>query len=145
MPFFRQMNSEQISAEITEQEHTLASYIDPKLGTSVLSKSTEFYILDLLHQTQFCKMRIYSTGVLPGPFDESNITNLLFPLPMNSYADATRFVNADDVAFADILEWYQPSMAIFMETETYPLEWLARIEHHNPFSEYDFTVVALLA
>ena len=139
------MSSDQISAEIAEQDCTLAAYIEPKLGTSVLTKSTEFFILDLLHQTQFCKMRIYSNGVLPGPFDESDITSLLFPLPADNCAEVTQLGNSDHMVFASVLEWYHPSMAIFVDTEMYPLEWLARIEHYNPFSEYDFTVVALLA
>ena len=86
-----------------------------------------------------------SNGVLPGPFDESHIISLLFPLPTNNYAEVTQLGNTDHVVFANVLEWYQPSMAIFVESETYPLKWLARIEHHNPFSDYDFTVVALLA
>ena len=139
------MDSEQIMADISKQERTLTSYIDPILGSSVLTKRTEFYILDDLFQTQFCKMSVYSEGVVPGPLNESAIINLLFPLPSENQSVHTQMSDPNHVVFANILEWSNPSMAIFANTEMYPLKWLARVEHLNPFSEYDFSVYAMLA
>ena len=137
------MESE-IASRIDQQNEVLSTFIKPKLGEAVLTKSSEFFVLDSSHQTQFCRMTIYSQGVLPGPFDETVVTKLLFPLPDEDESDKTLFGDSNHQVFASVLEWDSPSMAIEIDTEMYPLKWLSRIEHYDPFCAYDFTIYAVL-
>ena len=151
----RKMNrshEKSLEAEVLMQEQMVVDSIACNLSsTPVRIKASTFFIhrgLGLNESPSTCKMTIYGTRPLVGPFDESSVVNLLFPQnirntrSIKSYFDNNKW---SQVSFAELTEYRQPSMAIYSEHTALEISWIGRIYYRNPQHAYDYQVHVALA
>lgn len=141
-----------LEAEALMQEQMVVDSIACNLSsTPTRIKASTFFVNRCLGRNESpstCKMIIYGTHPLVGPFDESSVVNLLFPQSARNTNSVKSYFDNDKwskVSFAELTEYHHPSMAIDSEHTALEISWIGRIYYRNPQHAYDYQVHVALA
>ena len=135
--------------EMQYQERIVAAAIAPRLvRTPIIIKSSSFFVKRFPTEApSLCRLLIYSSSRMIGPFDESSIVDFLFPFTRGNTESSISFTDDDEwstVAFAEMTTFHHPSMAIYSGELVHEVAWIGRIYYHNPQHPYDFQVHVVL-
>ena len=141
---YRMLIGDSLITELNGQNHCIKQYVDSKcVEQGVKVKSAEFYISSGLRSSpKKCLLNVYAANILEGPLDDTDVIQCLFPLQISSITLdelTTKFID-DHSVFADMIEFQNPSMAIYRDGQPLEIAWIARIELFNPMHAYDYEV-----